>query len=640
MKTLKLIALAAFALFFSQCKMSQPTAPTGPGPSVGEVIRTLDTTQSKFYTLAQANLGKSPQQVMMLTAAWLQTQPNVQHVDIIDSIILDIELKSGLNVIFQINLVDANGSLTRGGGHPGKPLRFGPIVSAAHPLKNKNVLIYCPFIAQPNIFGGPDLNALYNPGEIDSVINIFKKSNQGFNVTLSEGDSVGIVNAFGNYGIVIIDTHGLPFGFYSSRLIGSIFYFNQDSLYPESVVKAFVDQVSGPGVYEAMQNGSLLMANEANLQQVSGWQTFLNNQKLGQVYQLVIGSKYIAALPPMPNTIIVGNFCYSGWANDTTTKTPFYAAIHHPIYTAFTSLQPLAYYSYGYPDGTSSLVDNTFGKQMEDSLAQALAVYGDSTGFAYKMADGSQYTARRLLGGSFYGKSPNMPFNHYGPDNYSYPPDSLVDARDGQVYKIVRIGTQTWMAQNLNYNAPGSQCYDDDPKNCAIFGKLYPWNVAMNGAASDSSNPSKVQGVCPKGWHIPSLSEWNQLIAQAGGGDNYRVSRALRSTSTDTTAGGWGAPSYGIANDSTGFSALPGGAFGWQNTPLPSGPLTRNYGLKSIAGRFQSSTLVSSGPWAGFVNGIEIAGTTIPVYRIGGAYDQQDPEQPPMNASCRCVKDP
>ncbi len=640
MEPLKLIALSLIAILFASCKASQPTGPPSgsSGPSVGEVMSTLNTTQSKCYALAQANPGSSPQQIIMLTAAWLQTQSNVQSVEVYDSLTIDFLLKSGLDAVFEIYLADANGlALTRGGGPKMKPLRFGPSVPAAHALTNKNVLIYLP--CENNADGAMRSNvitSLYEEGEIDSLINIFKKANQGFNVTVLYGDTLSEINTFGNYGIVFIDTHGLPSGFVTGAIVHAP-NFGTDSL-SEGEIKAQMDgSQAGPGTYEGIKNGSL------RIQCSSVWEDFL---KLGggSAQNVLVTSKYIAALPPMPNTIIVGNFCYSGWASYDTTKNPSRVALN-PIYPAFTSLHPLAYYSYAYPNGLSGLLDNTFGKRMEDSLAQALVVYGDSTGEAYKMADGFQYTARRLNVGNY---SLDMPFNHYGPDNYSYPPDSMLDTRDGQVYKIVTIGTQTWMAQNLNFDAPGSECYDNDPKNCALFGKLYPWNVAMDGAASDSSNPSHVQGVCPKGWHIPSLSEWNQLIVAAGasgglGGSNSDASRALRSTSTDTTAGGWGAFTTGIskATNSTGFSALPGGAFGWQNTPLPSGPLARVYGLKSISGRFLSSTLVPEGqPWAGFVNGIEIAGDVIPVYRFFGDKDQSDPEQPPMNASCRCVKDP
>jgi len=131
--------------------------------------------------------------------------------------------------------------------------------------------------------------------------------------------------------------------------------------------------------------------------------------------------------------------------------------------------------------------------------------------------------------------------------------ETFVDGRDGKTYRKVRIGTQTWMAENLNYDVPNNTtdvCYSNNNANCATYGRLYNWSTAMGGASSSSSSPSRVQGVCPVGWHLPSDAEWTTLTSYVGSNAGTKLKSST----------GWNSYSgVPVGTDNYGFSALPGG---------------------------------------------------------------------------------
>ena len=156
--------------------------------------------------------------------------------------------------------------------------------------------------------------------------------------------------------------------------------------------------------------------------------------------------------------------------------------------------------------------------------------------------------------------------------------DSIIDSRDGKVYKTIKIGNQWWMAENLNntgivdsinpvlvsdnkkwieIKTPAYSWYNDDEKTYKdTYGALYNW-YAVNKSC-----------LCPSGWHIPSDQEWKQLELALGLDSSEIDKTGVRGNNEggqlkkdDTTY--WSNPNIGATNKS-GFSAIPGGHRNWK----------------------------------------------------------------------------
>jgi len=120
--------------------------------------------------------------------------------------------------------------------------------------------------------------------------------------------------------------------------------------------------------------------------------------------------------------------------------------------------------------------------------------------------------------------------------------ETFTDNRDGNVYNTVEIGNQTWMAENFAYKpADGFWAYNNDENNVSTYGYLYTLETA--------------QSICPDGWHLPSIDEWEELYNYLGGTE--QAGNKMKE------AGGahWDSEDYGNKNitNSSGFTALPGG---------------------------------------------------------------------------------
>ena len=116
---------------------------------------------------------------------------------------------------------------------------------------------------------------------------------------------------------------------------------------------------------------------------------------------------------------------------------------------------------------------------------------------------------------------------------------SLTDERDGQIYKTVVIGAQTWMAENLNYATDSSMCYLIKPEYCDEYGRLYKWVDAQN--------------ACPAGWHLPDTTDWNELFYAVAG---WELAGEVLKSIPYWQRSSW---SFRELRDLYGFSALPAG---------------------------------------------------------------------------------
>ena len=118
---------------------------------------------------------------------------------------------------------------------------------------------------------------------------------------------------------------------------------------------------------------------------------------------------------------------------------------------------------------------------------------------------------------------------------YAQTTGTFKDSRDGKTYKTVKVGDKTWMAENLNFAAKGSACYENKDANCTKYGRMYNWNTAVK--------------ACPAGFHLPSDDEWTALVDYADVEKN--AGKKLKSKA------GWN--EGGNGTDDYGWSALPGG---------------------------------------------------------------------------------
>lgn len=204
------------------------------------------------------------------------------------------------------------------------------------------------------------------------------------------------------------------------------------------------------------------------------------------------------------------------------------------------------------------------GARGEDGAECSLADVGDGT--VLQICGGDTVVFQKALcGGVPYEPSQNFCYGDLLYPQVVY--DTIVDARDGNRYRTVRIGSQTWMADNLRFETEDSDCLGD-PTRCHVYGRYYLWMDILDTAGEfgeplhcdifhyDSCLQAPRRGICPEGFHLPSRDEWTLLYNYVDRMTAGEVGTALKSKT------GWDAledAEKGI--DLFGFDAKPSGGY-------------------------------------------------------------------------------
>lgn len=436
---------------------------------------------------------------------WIGEQPAVENAWYHDLESIEILHKNGLKSWIHLVPTDENGvHLTRGGGSTNGLTNFSFSPKTGTPqiekIKNDKVLVLIPYSEQFE----------YTSFKIERLRDNFKKGSMEVDIYTDDQVTLNIVNSMDEYGLIILNTHGQKHGF----LIGdySITLELEENWSPDDVEQKLLAPLKIPE--EKIANGEIEIIQRID-----------QNSERGEVsfsISVIVTENYIRNLDiDLSDVVVFGNYCYSGHTADGKTK--------NNMSEAWRSKNVAAYYGYAYDTGISKPVLNSFAIAMELVLIQSLVVSTDTTGVAHLNKNGLRYSFEDSRAWSNFrepravrltpkrgSRRTNSPFyfNHYFETNYSYGCGTFIDPRDNQEYELACIGDQTWFGENLNYAEKGV-CYDNNPENCEIYGRLYSIMEMTGGKDAEENKP--VQGLCPEGWHVPSNKEWRSLFDAVGG---------------------------------------------------------------------------------------------------------------------------
>lgn len=536
-----LLLIVTLAVVLAGCKKDDDNTPTDELRSKLTSNLNIMHEAGVIYNDVLQESGDSLSAFMAMSI-WLANNPDVVGGEIHNVGNVKVEFANGLQSTISVIPVGENDQhLVRGGGVKGEIAAFRLNGIQSREIKNNKALLLIPY---PEEF-------YYSSSAIQNLSGLIQSGSQEMEVDLEVGPSVELsdLDRLGDYGLIILDVHGEKNGFclaYLEEHFGA-----NDIWFPEDVIDHTFNVESIPE--DKIANGEIEIG--LHLQQYRDGSVRFR-------FNVLITEDYIRQLNiDLSHAVVFGNHCYSGHTADgqTTNNMP----------EAWRSKGASTYYGYADVDGSSTLIDNDFCKDMEQQLIQGLVLDGDTTGSAHLQANGDEFfyvptygymRGSRPLMVLTVDTSPPEPtavwpmyFRHYFDVDYQYENCSEDLVYQGQTYRTVCIGDQIWMAENLRYlpfqntdqefadasdnEVPAYGAYPG--ADIQVYGALYNWYAAMD-------------NICPAGWHLPSKEEWRQLAEYTG-----LVSEAGAKLKSQNH---WNSPSF--STDEYGFSAVGGGERG------------------------------------------------------------------------------
>lgn len=300
-------------------------------------------------------------------AQFVLDDPEVSQAFYLTSRLLEVHFKNRLQSNIQLMWSDQNGQhLSRGGEMAGSLVEYKLNSGTGKRLKNNKVLVFAPYL---NEFYGnsydPVLNIFNDPAaDVDVEVDVFKE----FDANLD------VLNTMEQYGMVILNTHGVPDAF----LIKSGLNITQpglNSLSKEEIQEKFFEKTNMP--LSLFESGQLRMS--ALVHHNTSTNTVTCEFTGSVTYQYIKNSSM-----DLSDIAVFGNHCYSGFdhplQNGTTMK------------EAWESRSVATYFAYALDNGISIKIDNNFCKLVERHLIHRLVRLGDSTGVAHLDGQGNRHT--------------------------------------------------------------------------------------------------------------------------------------------------------------------------------------------------------------------------------------------------------